>query len=163
MIAAECKFTGETSIMTAIRRITAADAERVTALWNDASLEAAGVPLSDDERQAIRAGLVQYADHPDAAAFVAQIGERIVGYVTGSTEGHPIWRGRTGEIEELYVEPNARRQGVGSALVDHAVAWLRGRGAGTIRIQVCNESDVAKAFWKAKSWENDLTVFSLYE
>jgi len=75
---------------------------------------------------------------------------------------HPAMEGRCGEIEEPYVQPHIRRHGIGSALVNQAVALLHEQGASPIRAHVCADSPAAKSFWQHMGWEHDLAVFSLY-
>jgi ribosomal protein S18 acetylase RimI-like enzyme len=40
--------------------------------------------------------------------------------------------GQCGFVGELIVAPDARKQGLGTALLEHAIAYLQGRGAGSI-------------------------------
>jgi GNAT superfamily N-acetyltransferase len=69
-------------------------------------------------------------DNRDAAIFVAEIDERLVGYVFAGLE--PLsWkelRGPAGFIHDVVIEESARGSGAGTALVEAASAWLRDRG-----------------------------------
>ena len=40
------------------------------------------------------------------------------------------------EVEGLVVEPEYRRQGIGSALIDACMAWAANAGASTVRLEV---------------------------
>jgi GNAT superfamily N-acetyltransferase len=54
-----------------------------------------------------------------------------------------------GEIEHLLVRESARRRGIGRALAEAGVAWMRGRGIRRAEIQVAVENAGARAFWLA--------------
>jgi len=70
-------------------------------------------------------------DDDEAVVFVAEDEGAISGYVFASLE--PMsWkelRGPAGFIHDLAVIDEHRRTGVGSQLMDAAIAWLRERGA----------------------------------
>jgi ribosomal protein S18 acetylase RimI-like enzyme len=102
--------------------------------------------------------------HHLARCLVAVEDQRIVGFVNMSLgAGAGLLPGLVGEIEALYVTPEARRRGTSAALAQAAVAELRARGAGTIRNLVCIEDDEAQAFWQAQGFERDMVCMSLYE
>ena len=67
----------------------------------------------------------------DDRVFVAEEGGNVVGYAFAALE--PMsWkelRGPAGFIHDLAVAVDARRKGVGTALMQAAVEWLRDRGA----------------------------------
>jgi ribosomal protein S18 acetylase RimI-like enzyme len=111
--------------MTQIRKMCIQEAEKVLDLWNQNSLEAAHTVLSVDEATGVLTALKQYASHQEAFCLVAEDGGRLVGFLTAHITAHPILNGLAGEIEELYVQPQLRRRGVGSALVTEAVTLLR--------------------------------------
>lgn len=139
------------------------EAEAVLDLWNDNSLEAAGACLSVGEASSVLAALRKYATHTQAFCLVAEAEGRLVGFLTAHTTCHPVLEGLAGEIEELYVQPHARRGGIGAALVQQAVTLLRLQGAYTLRVYTCAESPVARAFWSHLGWEPDLVVYSHYQ
>lgn len=55
--------------------------------------------------------------------------------------------GRRFSIGSLLVHPRVRRQGVGSALVDRAVAHVRGRGGESCHVETLGQWQAAVAFW----------------
>ena len=78
----------------------------------------------------------QLEDH-DAVVLVSELDGRIIGYVYAGLE--PMsWkdlRGPAGFIHDVAVDGGEQGAGVGSALIDAAIAWLRDRGAP--RVMLC--------------------------
>ncbi len=67
-----------------------------------------------------------FFSHDPAGCLVAELDGKRVGTGVATSYGH------SGFIGELIVRPEARGQGVGAALLNHALAYLRQRGAHTI-------------------------------
>jgi GNAT superfamily N-acetyltransferase len=69
-------------------------------------------------------------DEEDAAVFVAERDGAVVGYVWAGIE--PLsWkelRDTAGFIHDILVDETARRGGVAAALLEAAIAWIRGQG-----------------------------------
>ncbi|MDI7277039.1 MAG: GNAT family N-acetyltransferase [Anaerolineae bacterium] len=148
--------------MAKIRRMQEGDAEAVRALWDANCLEAAGRPLSGTESARVLALLRAYPSHPATLAYVAESEGAIVGFVTAYLSRHPVQGGSVGEIEELYVKPEARRMGIGTALVAEAAGELQRRGADLMRTRVCVESVVARALWQALGWELNAAEYACF-
>ena len=73
-----------------------------------------------------RATLDGFFFHEPVGCLVADLDGRRVGIGVATSYGH------SGFIGELIVRPEARGQGIGSALLNHAVTYLQQRGARTI-------------------------------
>ena len=56
--------------------------------------------------------------------------------------------GTRGHIDTIVVDPTARRRGCGRALVDHAAAWARDRGAVELLLTVWAGNDEAERFYE---------------
>lgn len=67
-----------------------------------------------------------YFSHPQCRLLAAEVGGAVVG--TGST----TFNGATGWMGELFVSPEYRRSGVGSALFETRLRYLEERGCSTI-------------------------------
>lgn len=78
----------------------------------------------------------------ECAVFLAWRDDRAVGVATATTtEG--IELGRSAELEDLYVEPAARRLGVGQALIEAVAEWCRRRGCSLVSVIVTPEGQAA--------------------
>lgn len=52
------------------------------------------------------------------------------------------------EIGELFVREEARRRGIGRALVESALAWARERGVDRVVVRVGAANQAGQAFWR---------------
>jgi ribosomal protein S18 acetylase RimI-like enzyme len=55
----------------------------------------------------------------------------------------------TAHVYAMWVEPDARRAGVGLALIDAAAAWARGRGCYRLVLSVTETNATARSFYEA--------------
>ncbi|MGI8594507.1 MAG: GNAT family N-acetyltransferase [Solirubrobacteraceae bacterium] len=150
--------------MAEIRRILDQEGEAVAGLWDEMARSLAdGGPLSPRGRRNIARMLEACAWHHEAFCLVADDGDRVVGFVNGAlSAGDGLLPGLTGEIESLYVSPDARGRGLSGQLAEAAIAWLRRGGAGTIRQLTCIDDQRARELWLAHGFERDMVCLSLY-
>ena len=86
----------------------------------------------------IRDQLVELIAGSDSAVFLARVGDRPVGVATVTTSTG-IELGLSAELEDLYVIPEARGTGIGSALIDVVRDWCRSRGCSLVAVVVTPE------------------------
>src|SRR5262249_40909227 len=79
----------------------------------------------------------------DFATFVAVLGSEDVGVVRGARHGRPDVR----ELISMWVDPAARRKGVGSKLIDAVVEWAKRDGAVALILDVAERNNAATAFY----------------
>ncbi len=96
-----------------------------------------------DERRYLKA----VRRHPDAAVFVAETDDRIVGRLSISRDPHPASR-HVADLG-LMVAAGARRQGVGRALLEAAVEWARGAGVRKVELHVFPHNEPAIRLYEA--------------
>ena len=124
---------------TTIRSMTPTDIPAVLDLWR--ASEGMGLGFSDTIEQVT----VHLARNPDLS-LVALDGPEIVGAILC---GHD---GRRGFLHHLAVAPPYRRQGIGRALVDRAIAGLRREGILRSHILVFANNAAAITFWGRLGW-----------
>ena len=58
-------------------------------------------------------------------------------------------------LNDLYVAPDARRAGVGRALLDAAAHFARDDGAAAIMLETGRDNAAARALYTAAGWNED--------
>ncbi|MBY8609139.1 GNAT family acetyltransferase [Burkholderia arboris] len=124
-----------------IRPFERADTDAVLTVWRDAfpQYEDADAPPHRDPLRSI--GL-KLATQPELF-FVATSGARVVGTLMAGFDGHRGW------LYSFGVANDARRLGVGRALIAHAERALAARGCLKINLQVLPGNDDACRFYAA--------------
>lgn len=102
-----------------------------------------------------RAFLRRHLDKSGSVVLVA-ITDRgaVAGYLTGGTgQRAPMFTVReVGMVFDLVVEPAWRRQGIGRALVEHALSHFRRRGLSHVQVNFDPGNDEASRFWPAQGF-----------
>ncbi|WP_332899151.1 GNAT family N-acetyltransferase [Haladaptatus sp. CMSO5] len=78
----------------------------------------------------------------DTVMLVAEKDDTVWGFV------HALWNHDEGDILRLYVHPEARRSGVGTALLQSAVTELFDRGVDLVRAMVLKDNRLGNAFYE---------------
>ena len=91
------------------------------------------------------------AGRQDLALLVAERQEALLGFVVVRVHDTPddplLVKRRRAHVEDMMVTADARRQGVGRALVQGAARWSRQRGASRVLLTVWNDNGGAEAFY----------------
>jgi len=141
-----------------IRHAEPSDAEQLTRLAGAVSAEPEGWLISvagewrsaGDERRYLKA-LRRY---PHAAVLVAESGDgTLVGRLSIGRDPHPAST-HVADVG-LMVAAEARRQGVGTALLQAAVDWARGAGVRKIELHVFPWNDAAIKLYDAFGFERE--------
>jgi GNAT superfamily N-acetyltransferase len=153
--------------MPTIRRATKRDQPRVADLWT-AFLEkqAAQDPRfqpADDARERFENDFSMWIDDETQRTFVAEDDGALVGFATAHRWGTPPIQVEASEvfIDEFYVAPDARRQGVGSRLAAALRDWADELEADRLRLRVLSANEAARAFWQhvgGKAYAVTMTV-----
>lgn len=87
--------------------------------------------------------------NPDYALWIAERHGVAIGYAQAGPCGlpHADARASDGELKRLYLLKSAHNGGVGSTLLDHALAWLERGGPRTLWISVWSENFGAQRFY----------------
>lgn len=112
--------------MAEIREPVEADASAISALLGEL-----GYPATVEE---IPARLAELRSDPGAIVFVAELEGRVVAIATAHVINAIHLTPPAAMLTALVVAADARGQGVGRAMVAHAEAWAKGRGARKISL-----------------------------
>ena len=142
--------------MTTIRRATPNDAPALVELAENVGREEGRWILGTgpwrpvaDERRYLRT-IQGYAD---AAVFAAADGDRIVGRLSLSRDPHPASR-HVADLG-LMVAVSHRRRGVGTALLDAAVAWAQEAGVRKLELHVFPWNEPALGLYETFGFERE--------
>lgn len=147
-----------------IRRIRDGEGAAVGHLWDRMCQEVPdGGPLTEQGRRDLSRMLDVSAWHRDAFCLVAVDGAEIIGFVNGRLDVEDgLLPGQSGRIDSLYVPPPLRGKGTSRALAEAAIAWLRERGAHTLRYLSCVDATDDHGFWQSLGFEPDMVCLSSY-
>ena len=145
-----------------LRRATADDAAGIAAVHNEAWLDAhrdllpseALHCMSDTLRERFWRAELLVESH-DRAPWLAMIDERIIGFAVGGLTRDDDADSGTGEIYQLFVDPECWSQGVRTSLVDHVIRDLEGRGFERITFWVLTGDIDMRALMVYLRWQND--------
>jgi RimJ/RimL family protein N-acetyltransferase len=134
----------------AIRPARPKDAAQLVALAEAVASEPEGWLISDggwrtsvDERRYLRA----LRRSNDAAVFVAESEEGIVGRLSLGRDPHPASR-HVADLG-LMVAASHRRRGIGAALLEQSVSWAREVGVRKLELHVFPHNEAAIALYEA--------------
>lgn len=101
----------------------------------------------DAPPEQIRANLTEFFAHNDYSVFLAYLNDQPVGIATVSTS-ISVELGRMAEIDDLYVLPEARGQGVAKALITKVIEWCQSQGRAYIQVAITPAGEAAHGLQK---------------
>jgi RimJ/RimL family protein N-acetyltransferase len=104
---------------------------------------------ASDERRYLRS----IQRYPDATVLVAEDAGRIVGRLSLSRDPHPASR-HVADLG-LMVAESHRRQGVGKALLEEAVAWAKASGVRKLELHVFPWNQPALGLYESFGFERE--------
>lgn len=139
-----------------IRRAEPGDAAALVELARAVGSEPEGWLLSTDEWRGTaeeRRYLRAVRKHPDAAVFVAEAAEGVIGRLSVSRDPHPA----SAHVADLglMVAAGRRGQGIGRALLEMAVAWSREAGVTKLELHVFPHNAPAIALYERTGFERE--------
>jgi ribosomal protein S18 acetylase RimI-like enzyme len=77
---------------------------------------------------------------------------RVAGYLIAVLVFSFEYQGLVAEIDELFVSPQVRRDGIGTALLEVAEASLTARGCTCVQLQLSAGNDAARVFYHRRGY-----------
>jgi RimJ/RimL family protein N-acetyltransferase len=140
----------------AIRRAEPNDAQALVDLAGEIGGEGGAWLLTTDAWRSIadeRRYLRAVRGHPDAAVFVVEDGEHIVGRLSLARDAHPASR-HVADLG-LMVAAGYRRRGIGRAMLERALEWAREAGVRKLELHVFPWNDPAIALYESFGFERE--------
>lgn len=106
--------------------------------------------LSDDADNAFLSYAEAARTRDDYRLRVAELDREVVGFaVSCILPNSPVYKTRwIGYINDISVTASRRGQGIGEALVDDAIWWLKRHGAESVEVYVARANAGAQKFWR---------------
>lgn len=123
-----------------IRKMTAADYDKVYALWM--SCQNMGFNDVDDSR----AGIEKFLRRNPTTCLIAEENEAIIGVILGGQDG------RRGYIYHMSVHEKNRRQGVGGRLLEKCMDAMKEEGIAKVALLVFKRNEAGNAFWESQGF-----------
>ncbi|MFC6837156.1 GNAT family N-acetyltransferase [Halomarina ordinaria] len=124
----------------ALRRIARASWERDEVLTRETATET--VEEWYDESR-----LAADVESPGVLVLAAAMRDAVIGFA------HAVVHGDTGTVLRLYVEPDRRRTGVGTQLLEATCEELAARGVERVQAMTLAANDPGTAFYEANGFE----------
>ena len=105
---------------------------------------------SDDAHHFFERYLKGFMESEESQVLVALDHKQVVGYSIARVAHHsPVFQSRTyGDIAEIAVKKEYRRQSIGEALLTQIKKWFTHQGINRIETRVSTRNEVACLFWK---------------
>lgn len=139
-----------------VRRAEVADAVVLGGLLHDFNVEfETPTPTAAEFADRFRVLLAG----PEVVAFLSEDGSelgdgRATGFALLSARPTPYFDGPLVQLEELYVRPDLRDRGIGTALLDSVLAFAQSRGSQEVHINVDEIDTDTRRFYERHGFVN---------
>jgi ribosomal protein S18 acetylase RimI-like enzyme len=135
-----------------IREAKARDLPALLRMMRSLAEQPPAIPFDEGE---VRAALDKFLGHADLGqAWLLWLGEKPAGYVI-LTLGYSFeFRGRDAFIDELYIEPEFRRRGLGRRALEFLEEKARASGVNALHLEVDRGNDPAMELYRRSGYEN---------
>ena len=152
----------------AIRAGRREDAEAAARLWMQSAEEHTShdhvYATAPGAEKTMRRFLADLARNGYAFVFVATVGDRMVGFVSGELrEGSPTFLPKTwASVDDVFVHPDHRNRGIGRALIASVEGWARRKGANGVSLQVAAANGRGRKFYEDLGFR-EISVYEVLE
>jgi GNAT superfamily N-acetyltransferase len=152
----------------AIRAARREDAEAAARLWMQSAEEHTShdhvYATAPGAEKTMRRFLADLARNGYAFVFVATVGDRMVGFVSGELrEGSPTFLPKTwASVDDVFVHPDHRNRGIGRALIASVEGWARRKGASGVSLQVAAANGRGRKFYEDLGFR-EISVYEVLE
>lgn len=141
--------------MTDIQPATMDALDRLVDLWEalaESQREHGSRVVPAANRESVRESIARHV--VDGGVLLARADDGVVGFVMFGPATETMERDRErGVVSNVYVEPDARGRGVGSALLDAAEARLVAAGADEVTLEVMADNEAARRLYRRRGYE----------
>jgi GNAT superfamily N-acetyltransferase len=134
-----------------VRQAQTADAAVVAQLLWDFNVE---FDTPTPERSLMAARFATLLQRDDVLVLFAEINAEPVGFAYLTYRPTPYFDGPLAQLEELYVRPDLRDQGIGTVLLSRVLAEARHRDAGELHINVDAIDTDTRRFYERHGFYN---------
>src|SRR5918998_428082 len=144
------------------------DAEAAARLWMQSAEEHKGhdpvYATAPGAEKTMRRFLTDLARNSYAFLFVATVGDRTVGFVSGELrEGSPTFQPKTwASVDDVFVERDQRNRGIVRALIASVEGWARQKGANGVSLQVAAANARGRKFYEDLGFR-EVSVYEVLE
>ncbi|HDX9589690.1 TPA: GNAT family N-acetyltransferase [Bacillus pseudomycoides] len=135
--------------------------KKIIELWNMNAIETAECELDESDRMGIREQLDQFVQSKYGAVFVVtDEGQDMIGYGIASIKQDLVTDTLYGQIDEVYIREEYRRQQIAKNLVEHLTHWLNQESISSIQVYVDLDNKLALNFWENTGFEKEFFLLS---
>ncbi|HDR3652474.1 GNAT family N-acetyltransferase [Bacillus albus] len=135
--------------------------KEIIELWNQNAIETADCKLEERDKKGIEEQLVELIQSRYGAVFVVtDESNNLIGYGIGSIKQDLVTDMLYGQIEEVYVKLEYRRQQIAQSLVGNLRNWLNQENVSLIHVYVDLDNKLALDFWENTGFEKEFFLLS---
>lgn len=135
--------------------------KEIVELWNKNAIETAECELDENDKKAIQEQIEQYIQSKHGVVFIAiNENHQAIGYGIASMKQDLVSDMLYGQVDEVYVVPEYRRQRIAKNLVNNLLNWFNQQDISLIHVYVDLENELALDFWEKIGLNREFFVLS---
>ncbi|PFM65481.1 GNAT family N-acetyltransferase [Bacillus cereus] len=135
--------------------------KEIIELWNKNTIETAECELDESDRKAIKEQIEQYIQSKYGVVLVVvNESQQTIGYGIASMKQDLVCDMLYGQVDEVYVAPEYRRQKVAKNLATDLMNWFKQKDISLIHVYVDLENELALEFWEKIGLNREFFILS---